>query len=74
MDWLWKIADELRRTGTLALTIQISKLQAENAELKNKMADMYALNILGATVLAQKGSITFQSAAQLLAQHGIDIG
>ena len=38
------------------------------------MADMYALNILGATVLVQKGSITFQSAAQLLAQHGIDIG
>ena len=74
MDWLWKIADELRRTGTLALTIQISKLQAENAELKNKMADMYALNILWLTVLAQKCSITFQTAAQLLAQHGMDTG
>ena len=74
IDWLWEIADELRRTGTLALTSQISRLQAENAELKNQMADMYALNILRATVLAQKSSITFQEAAHLLAQHGLNTG
>ena len=35
---------------------------------------MYALNILGSTVLAQKGSITFHNAAHFLVQHGIDIG
>lgn len=74
IDWLWEIADELRRTGTLALTSQISRLQAENAELKAQIADMYPLNVLGATVMAQKGSVTFQSAAQFLAQHGLDIG
>ena len=74
IDWLWEIADELRRTGTLALTSQISRLQAENAELKTQIANMYPLHVLGATVMAQKGSVTFQSAAQFLAQHGIDIG
>ena len=74
IDWLWEIADELRRTGTLALTSQISRLQAENTELKTQIANMYPLHVLGATVMAQKGSVTFQSAAQFLAQHGIDIG
>lgn len=74
IDWLWEIADELRRTGTLALTSQISRLQAENTELKTQIANMYPLHVLGATVMAQKGSVTFQSAAQFLAQHGLDIG
>ena len=74
IDWLWEIADELRRTGTLALASQISRLQAENAELKTQIANMYPLHVLGATVMAQKGSVTFQSAAQFLAQHGLDIG
>ena len=74
IDWLWEIADELRRTGTLALTSQISRLQAENTELKTQIAEMYPLQVLGATVMAQKGSVTFQSAAQFLAQHGLDIG
>ncbi|MBR1603989.1 MAG: phage antirepressor KilAC domain-containing protein [Synergistaceae bacterium] len=73
IDWLWKIANELRRTGTLALASQISRLQAENAELKTQIANMYPLHVLGATVMAQKGSVTFQSAAQFLAQHGLDI-
>ena len=35
---------------------------------------MYPLKVLGEIVLAQKGSLTIQEAAQLLAAHGFPIG
>ena len=74
IDWLWEIADELRRTGMLALNSEVNRLSHEVAELKAKIDEMIPLNILGTVVLAQKGSISVQSAAQFLAQHGFDIG
>ena len=74
IDWLWEIADELRRTGMLALNNEVNRLSHEVAELKAKIDEMIPLNILGTVVLAQKGSISVQSAAQFLAQHGFDIG
>ena len=74
IDWLWEIADELRRTGMIALNNEVNRLSREVAELRTKIDDMTPLNVLGSVVLAQKGSVSFQSAAQFLAQHGFDIG
>ena len=88
MDWLWDIADELRRTGIVALNSQVMQLTStvkaleagniqlkqENAELQAQVSEMYPLKVLGEIVLAQKGSITVQEAAQLLSAHGFPIG
>ena len=88
MDWLWDIADELRRTGLVALNSQVMQLTSEvkaleagniqlkqeNAELQAQVSEMYPLKVLGEIVLAQKGSITVQEAAQLLSAHGFLIG
>ncbi len=74
IDWLWEVADELRRTGMYILNSEIKRLSNEVSELREKIDEMYPVNVLGAIVLAQKGSVTFQSAAQFLAQHGFDIG
>ena len=74
IDWLWEIADELRRTGMIALNNEVNRLLREVAELRTKIVEMTPLNVLGSVVLAQKVSVSFQSAAQFLAQHGFDIG
>ena len=74
IDWLWEIADELRRTGMIAQRNEIKRLSNEVDELHKKIDGMYPLQVLGAMVLAQKGSMTFQGAAQLLSQHGIETG
>ena len=74
IDWLWEIADELRRTGMIAQRNEIKRLSNEVDELHKKIDEMYPLQVLGAMVLAQKGSMTFQGAAQLLSQHGIETG
>ena len=42
--------------------------------LRQREAENQPYTILGRTVIPQKGSITFQSAAQMLAQHGVAIG
>ena len=74
IDWLWEIADELRRTGMIAQRNEIKRLSSEVDELHKKIDEMYPFQVLGAMVLAQKGSMTFQGAAQLLSQHGIETG
>ena len=88
MDWLWDIADELRRTGIVALNSQVMQLtgqvkaleagniqlKQENAELQAQVSEMYPLKVLGEIVLAQKGSVSIQEAAQLLSAHGFPIG
>ena len=74
IDWLWEIADELRRTGMIAQRNEIKRLSSEVDTLHKKIDEMYPLQVLGAMVLAQKGSMTFQGAAQLLSQHGIETG
>lgn len=74
IDVLWDIADEIRRTGMFVTDAKIKQLEQSVTELKKQLDDTHALTVLGQVVLAQKGAISFQSAAQFLAQHGIDIG
>ena len=74
IDVLWEIADEIRRTGMFITNSRIKELEQEVGKLEHKVDEMYPLHILGAVVAPQKGTITFKDAADLLAEHGIDIG
>ena len=69
-----EVLPQIRRTGMYAMNNVIKQLSSEVDELHKKIDKMYPLQVLGAMVLAQKGSITFQGAAQLLSQHGIETG
>lgn len=83
-----EVLPEIRRTGLYvanktiaALQCEVKALEAgniqlkqENAELQAQVSEMYPLKVLGEIVLAQKGSITVQEAAQLLSAHGFPIG
>ena len=51
-----------------------SSLERRIAEMEKSFEETKPLTILGSVVLAQKGSVTFKDAADMLAQHGIDIG
>lgn len=48
--------------------------QSEVRGLRNELEKSRPFTNLGLVVLSQKGSITFQSGAQFLAQHGMPIG
>lgn len=83
-----EVLPEIRRTGLYVANKTIAALQGEvkaleagniqlkqeNAELQAQVSEMYPLKVLGEIVLAQKGSITVQEAAQLLSAHGFPIG
>ena len=83
-----EVLPEIRRTGLYVANKTIKALQSEvkaleagntqlkqeNAELQAQVSEMYPLKVLGEFVLAQKGSLTIQEAAQLLAAHGFPIG
>ena len=69
-----EVLPQIRRTGMYAMNNVIKQLSNEVDELHKKIDEMYPLQVLGAMVLAQKGSMTFQGAAQLLSQHGIETG
>ena len=69
-----EVLPQIRRTGMYAMNNVIKQLSSEVDELHKKIDEMYPLQVLGAMVLAQKGSMTFQGAAQLLSQHGIETG
>ena len=74
IDKLWEIADEIRRTGMYMTTQAMKRLEERVAELEKQANADYPVKLLGSIVLARPESITFQSAAQFLAQHGIKVG
>lgn len=74
IDVLWDIADEIRRTGMYITTRTVRRLEERVTELEKQAEADYPVKLLGSIVLAQPESITFQSAAHFLAQHGFDIG
>ena len=69
-----EVLPQIRKTGMYAMNNVIKQLSSEFDELHKKIDEMYPLQLLGTMVLAQKGSMTFQGAAQLLSQHGIETG
>ncbi|MBR1602192.1 MAG: phage antirepressor [Synergistaceae bacterium] len=69
-----EVLPQIRKTGMYAMNNVIKQLSSEVDELHKKIDEMYPLQLLGTMVLAQKGSMTFQGAAQLLSQHGIETG
>ncbi|MBR1603203.1 MAG: phage antirepressor [Synergistaceae bacterium] len=69
-----EVLPQIRKTGMYAMNNVIKQLSSEVDELHKKIDEMYPFQVLGAMVLAQKGSMTFQGAAQLLSQHGIETG
>ena len=85
MDFLWDIADEIRKTGAYSINgdIQnhIRKLEAENKLLHEKVDSMLeqleadrSFAALGKVVTLQNGVVSFSEAGKLLAQLGIKIG
>ena len=74
IDVLWDIADEIRRTGMYVTTQAVRRLEERVAELEKQVEADYPVKLLGSIVLARPESITFQSAAQFLAEHGIRTG
>ena len=74
IDVLWDIADEIRRTGMYITARTVRRLEERVTELEKQAEADYPVKLLGSIVLAQPESITFQSAAHFLAQHGFDIG
>ena len=74
IDVLWDIADEIRRTGMYVTTQAVRRLEKRVAELETQAQADYPVKLLGSIVLARPESITFQSAAQFLAEHGLRTG
>lgn len=74
IDVLWDIADEIRRTGMYVTTQALRRLEERVAVLENEIASSYPVRLLGEIVLARPESITVQSAAQFLSQHGVKTG
>ena len=52
----------------------LHRLEERVATLESEITAMYPLKLLGEIVLARPESITIQSAAQFLRQHGVEIG
>ena len=74
IDVLWDIADEIRRTGMYITTQALRRLEERVSVLENEIASSYPVRLLGEIVLARPESITVQSAAQFLSQHGVKTG
>ncbi len=87
IDFLWEVADEIRRTGAYVsdkalrnpefirgLVARLDAIEAENKELRERMDKDLACTTLGKIVMSSTNAYTVQSAAQVLAQHGIPIG
>ena len=74
IDILWDVADEIRRTGMYVTTQALRRLEERVSVLENEIASSYPVRLLGEIVLARPESITVQSAAQFLSQHGVKTG
>ncbi len=74
IDVLWDIADEIRRTGMYVTTQALLRLEERVSSLERQLADDQAYTTLGRVVLSLPGSISVQSGAQFLCEHGIPTG
>ena len=68
------VLPSIRETGMYVTNKVIARLEQEVRELRAKVEEMYPINVLGNTVLAQKGAVSFKDGATFLSQHGIEIG
>ena len=56
------------------LVSRCEALERKVASMEAKVDERYALSVLGETVMAQAGAISFQEGAGFLSQHGVEIG
>ena len=68
------VLPSIRETGMYVTNKVIARLEQEVRELRTKIEEMYPINVLGNTVLAQKGAVSFKDGATFLSQHGVRIG
>ena len=74
IDFLWDIADEIRRTGMYITSKKLKQLEERVAMLEQQARDDYPVKLLGSIVLARPESISMHEAAHFLVQHGFDTG
>lgn len=74
IDILWDIADEIRRTGMYVTTQALLRLEERVSGLERQLADDQAYTTLGRVIMSLPGSVSMQSGAQFLCEHGIPTG
>ena len=74
IDVLWSLADEIRRTGMYITSQALRRLEERVASMEKQLDADRAFTNLGRVVLSLPGSVTFQTAAQFLSQHGFETG
>ena len=74
IDVLWDIADEIRRTGMYVTTQAFLRLEERVSSLERQLADDQAYTTLGRVIMSLPGSVSMQSGAQFLCEHGIPTG
>ena len=66
IDFLWDIADEIRRTGMYITSKKLKQLEERVAMLEQQARDDYPVKLLGSIVLARPESISMHEAAHFL--------
>ena len=56
------------------MAARCSALERKVEAMEKKLNERYSLSVLGETVLAQTGAISFKDGASFLAQHGVPMG
>lgn len=56
------------------MAARCSALERKVEAMEKKLEERYSLSVLGETVLAQTGAISFKDGATFLSQHGVPIG
>ena len=57
-----------------SMAARCSALERKVEAMEKKLEERYTLSVLGETVLAQTGAISFKDGASFLAQHGVPMG
>ena len=72
-----EVLPSIRQSGMYVspeLLSRCEELERKVASMEAKLNERYTLSVLGETVMAQAGAISFQEGAGFLTQHGIEIG
>lgn len=77
-----EVLPSIRRTGMYLsdpellkrMAARCSALERKVAVMEKKLNEQYPLSVLGETVMAQTGAISFKDGASFLSQHGVLIG
>lgn len=72
-----EVLPSIRKSGMYVSPELVSRCEAlerKVASMEAKVEERYALSVLGETVMAQAGAISFQEGAGFLSQHGVEIG